>query len=137
MSVVARLPRHYRVDASADAILLSDFDGAISDDELEDYLREVDAIHRRRKLHAVIVDARTSTRPTSAQRARVGEWMRANERVFRTWTSSFAFVVLNPLVRGALTAIFWLSPAPVPTLFTGDIEEARRWSLEQLAHREG
>lgn len=38
----------------------------------------------------------------------------------------------SPIVRGALTAILWLSPLPQPHLVTASMAEAERWTLDKL-----
>ena len=71
------------------------------------------------------------TPPT--QRKRQAEWQREHERAIREYSLGTAFAISSALVRGDLTAIFWVQPLPNPYFIAVSLAEAERWALAQLA----
>lgn len=67
-----------------------------------------------RKAMVVIDSTRCDIRPDSMVRQVQSDWMKENTELLRVVSGGLAFVVQNDLLRGALTAILWAAPMPMP-----------------------
>ncbi len=115
------------------AVKVVEFVGVLDDAAFRSYLREYDALLARRERYAVVVDASRSGVIDSAQRKLQAEWMQQHDRELRLFCAGVAFVITNPLVRGALTAITWLSPLPMPSTVVDRRDAALAWCRERLS----
>jgi len=123
----------YSFDFSDPRIFRVTFDGPHTDAEFLDYLAESSRHARVRSGRAaVLIDARKGAAMNARQRKQQADWQRENERVLRENTAGTAFVVSNAVIRGLLTAIFWLQPLPHEHLVTQSMEEAERWCRARL-----
>ncbi len=123
----------YSFDQSDPRIFRVTFDGPHTDAEFVEYLAESSRHARiRTRRVAVLIDARKGAAMNARQRKQQADWQRVNDRVLRENTAGTAFVVSNSVVRGLLTAIFWLQPLPHEHLVTQSMEEAERWCRARL-----
>ncbi|HEU4534227.1 MAG TPA: hypothetical protein VFS00_08915, partial [Polyangiaceae bacterium] len=95
------------VDTSAAPLLRVRMVGSPSTEAFEAYLREMAALIRRGP-YASIYDARQSNVSRASHRKRQADWIRENLPVIRQNCAGVAFCASSPLVRGAITAVFWL-----------------------------
>ncbi len=126
----------YRIIDEFDPIRLLVQVSATTDENLREHLaaQSADLEHllatERRTL--IVIDASLGPRPTATQRKMRADWINTEaERLAKTCVG-VAFVVPSPLVRGALTAIFWVAQLPVPHTVHGSIEKALAWAIQQL-----
>jgi hypothetical protein len=124
------MPYSFHTD---DVVKVVEFVGALDDTEFRAYLRGNEGLLARRERYALVVDASRAATIDSAQRKLQAEWMLQHDRELRTFCVGIAFVITNPLVRGALTAISWLSPMPMPTTVTERREPAVAWCRARLS----
>lgn len=122
----------YTFQADAD-VKIVEFVGVLDDVAFRSYLDENDALLARRERYAIVVDASRSGVIDSAQRKLQAEWMLQHERELRLFCAGIAFVITNPLVRGALTAITWLSLPPMPSTVVNRRDTAVAWCREKLS----
>jgi hypothetical protein len=115
-----------------EAVKVVEFVGTLDDAAFRAYLADNDALLARRERYAIVVDATRAGVIDSAQRKLQSEWMLQHDRDLRTFCAGIAFVITNPLVRGALTAISWLSPMPMPSTVVEKREAAVVWCRERL-----
>ena len=123
------MPYSFQTD---DVLKLVEIVGTLDDATFRSYLQENDALLDRRERYAIVVDATRASVIDSAQRKLQAEWMQRRDRDLRTFCLGTAFVITNPLVRGALTAITWLSPLPMPSTVTDRRETAIAWCRARL-----
>lgn len=109
------------------------FSGEVTDEQFRAYLSALSALMARGGVRALVYDARLAAPAPASQRRMQAEWMKLNDAAVRRSTAGIAFVVPSALVRGALTAIFWLQPLACPHLVTASFEEAFRWARGKLA----
>lgn len=76
---------------------------------------------------AVLYDVPASGSMTASRRARVGDLLKENEKVLREITTGYAMVAPSRLVRGFLTAIFWVAPPPYPNKICATVDDAFKW----------
>lgn len=60
------------------------------------------------------------------------DWMKENTELLRMVTGSMAFVVPNGVLRGALTAVLWVSPLPMPVGLHENMELALDWAIAEV-----
>jgi hypothetical protein len=139
----------FELDVGPAQVLYNRLVGAQSDEQvaeaLEEYRRRLEVARKRRGKLVDILDIRHAEPPSPRQRRMQGEWNQANEALLRETLVGFTFIVSTVVMRGVITAVFWLKPLPVPhAVFTHRIE-AIDWALDQLdqagipvsgAHRE-
>jgi hypothetical protein len=123
------MPYTFQTDGE---VKIVEFVGVLDDAAFRSYLHENDALLARRERYAIVVDASRSGVIDSAQRKLQAEWMLQHERELRLFCAGIAFVITNPLVRGALTAITWLSPLPMPSIVVDRRESAISWCRQRL-----
>lgn len=95
-------------------------------------LQKVDElVIARREPYIMVTDARRMTSVPSADvRKAIAAWMQKNARGH---TSLGAVTILqSALVRGALTAVYWVFQPPNPQGIAADWTEAHAWSMKHL-----
>lgn len=121
------------IDLSRQPLFVVTFDGVSTDAEFRAYLDETTRIMITRKSPTVtIVDSRGSSRVPPSQRKMQADWINQYSNLLAKWSLGTAFVIDSPLVRGALTAIFWLQRLPMEYVVVGTRAEAERWAAERL-----
>lgn len=121
------------IDESRRPIVLVTFVGTASDAEFDNYLRGMtEQILARREKTVTILDALRSDQTSAAQRRRQAEWLKSHAEDLRRYSLGTAFVIRSALVRGALTAIFWMQPLDRPHTIVASLEEAETWGRDRL-----
>jgi hypothetical protein len=114
-------------------LIVVTFDGLASEREFDDYLAKMTTEVLERKQRSVtILDARTSGRAPASQRKKQAEWLKKHDALLRQYSLGSAFVITSPLVRGVLTAIFWLQPMATAYTVVGSLGEAETWAAARL-----
>ena len=76
-----------------------------------------------------ILDLTAAAPLTARQRAMQIEWSRQTDALFREVSLGIVFVVASAVVRGILTALFWIRRVPVPHAIVQDLDEAVSWAI--------
>ena len=121
------------VDESRHRLVLVTYPGTYSDDEFMQDLGRLERILARRVRIVTVFDATRMERPTAARRKQQAEWLSRWEPSLMQFTMLAVFVVPTPLVRGALTAVFWWSPPKFPHVLVATLDEAMRLAEKALA----
>lgn len=100
-----------------------------------DYSGLLEAIDRhviaRREPYVIVTDSRAMHGPPPADvRREISEWMKKNATGHTSLGS--VTIVGNALVRGALTALYWLFEPPNPQGVVGNWVEARDWAVRRF-----
>ncbi len=125
-----------RVDLNYFPLVLVSHEGVSTDDEFEAHLEVLrgSLTSKDASRRVLVIDATHAGLATPAtQRKRQAEWMKENEAHIRRLTIGCAFVIPSSVIRGFLTAIFWIQPLPCPHVVTSTLEEAFVWSEKRLA----
>ena len=103
------------------------------DDDLV-YMRECyEHIFRAPTRHALIVDTRNIVRvPDAGMRRQMKEFEDSNRPVISEKNIGSAIIIQNTLVRGAYTALRWISPQPAPNKAFPTMEAAARWCVQGI-----
>ena len=106
--------------------------GTVTSQRYEDYL--ANTVERLRQGHrfVAIMDIREGGAPNTEQRQRQAAWFREHEALLREVHLGVAFIVTSPLIRLALSAIFYFKPMPSPYFITSQPSEATLWAISRL-----
>jgi hypothetical protein len=101
----------------------------------EDYLGLLHAVDTkvvaRREPYVIITDAVNIGGPPPADvRKAISDWMKKNAEGHTSLGS--VTIIGSPLIRGALTALYWLFTPPNPQGVAGTWLDARDWSVQKL-----
>ena len=122
-----------KLDLSRRPLITVTFVGLATEAEFDEYLDEMTRMILERKEKTVtILDARASGRAPATPRKKQADWLKQHERELRRYSLGTAFVIDSPLVRGVLTAIFWVQPMATAYAIVGTLEEAERWAMARL-----
>jgi hypothetical protein len=119
------------VDEKHYPLVFIKFTGEPTLDEFRAYLGRLSQLLKRPGHRALVLEA--SYRANAFQRKLQAEWIKDNLETVKQKTAGMAFVIQSSLVRGALTAIFWIQPLPVPYVIVATREQAEAWARQQLA----
>lgn len=78
----------------------------------------------------LILDARDGKRPPPEVRRLQADWIEAHRELIAKTCLGMGFVIPDRMVRGALTAIFWVTRSPVPYKVHSTLKEALDHALE-------
>jgi hypothetical protein len=107
--------------------------GDYSDDELSEFLRVLEGVLQLPGRKACIIDLRKSTAGSAKHRKVQGEWIRDHEAQLARDFTAAAIVTDSAVIRGTVTAVFWIRPLPFPTKLCATIEDAQRWLAPYLS----
>jgi hypothetical protein len=101
----------------------------------QEYMDVLDAMSRQvESLHMPFVTVtdmrRVHSMPPADTRKQIADWMQTHAKTTRAVGA--VVIVDNPIMRGALTALYWLFTPPTPQAAVKDWREAHAWALEQL-----
>jgi hypothetical protein len=131
------MPPLYRVIDEFDPIRVLVQVSPTTDENLREHLDaqllEMQSNRGRTRKTVVVIDASLGTRPTPLQRKMQADWINEHRELLATTCLGVAFVIPSPLVRGALTAIFWIAQMPIPHTVHGSLASAIEWAGGRLA----
>jgi hypothetical protein len=108
----------------------------LSDEGFEYFIERYTAMVERRIGFATIVDSRgPTTAITAHQRKLLTDWFEITGELAREYHFGIAVLISNALIRGALKAVTWVAPVPVPITPFGSIVEAAPWIREIFAEQ--
>ena len=122
----------FRFDDSRFPLVVVTFSGSLGDDDFEAYLARMSGLLARRSKNVTLLDARAADSPSARQRAKQADWLKANRETLQQYSLGTVFVISSAMVRGALTAILWMSPMPAGHTVVGTLEEGEHWAYERM-----
>lgn len=78
--------------------------------------------------YVLLFDLSTTGLLTAVQRKKLAEHMSTHDGVIRKVVRGIAIIAPNPLIRGMVTAMFWLVPPPIPCHMCGSQADACTWA---------
>jgi hypothetical protein len=126
----------YTHDESAWPVVVACPVGESTDGDVEEYVRRHDALVARGEAHVVVMDSRQGKLMRPEHRKRLAAWIASHAAELRKCRMGLAFVSNSALVRGMLTATYWLSPPPYPYRTFSSLDEAMAWARSLLGPTE-
>ena len=100
----------------------------LSDAGFEHFINRYTEVVERRIPFATILDSRgLSTAITAQQRRRLTEWFVVTGPIAEKHHFGIAVLMSNAIIRGAMKAVTWIAPVPVPISPHGSIADAAPW----------
>jgi hypothetical protein len=126
-------PGRISFDDSLWPLLVVRFTGVPATAQVAAYLEQLTRYLERSEPYATLLDTRemTGTGPSEQRHLQV-EWMKRHEARLEALSLGCAFVVTSPLVRLAVSVVFFLKPTRRPYLVTGNLPEAAAWTASIL-----
>jgi hypothetical protein len=120
------------IERQLSPVIIVRWPAELSSDEVRAHFEEVRAILRDGR-RAFVIDMRAA-KPASAslRKLAASDLYEIFADLGRMYIAGVAHVIDSPIVQGLLTAVYWLSPPPFPTLNTRDEHEAVSWAHETL-----
>jgi hypothetical protein len=130
--VAAKIVREFggiRIETIDWPIILMEFpEDRVADAEFHrslEYIEQLmrESITNREKSYQITDITRLREMPPASQRKYASEFVKRVEHVSKLASLGTASVTPSSILRGILTAIFWLSPPPTPTVFVATRNE--------------
>ncbi len=98
------------------------------------YMRECyERVFAAGNRHALIVDTTKIARvPQATMRRQLKEFEDSKRPIIRKKNIGSAIIIQSAIVRGAYTALRWISPQPAPNKAFSTMEAAARWCVEGI-----
>jgi hypothetical protein len=128
-----------RVTTTDWPILLTDFpSGAVPDDALYSVLAHLEAsmkeaLARRERLFFITDLTRMRQMTPARQRQLTGSWMKQTADLAKASSVGHATVTPSAILRGIITAVYWIQPSPKPSFSVSTVHEAMLKGIEMLA----
>jgi hypothetical protein len=108
----------------------------LSDEGFEYFIERYTGVVERRIPFATILDSRgLTTAITAHQRKRLTEWFDVTGDLAGEHHFGIAVLISNAIIRGALKAVTWVKPIPVPISPFGSIADAAPWVHQIFAEQ--
>jgi hypothetical protein len=119
-------------DASDWPIVVCVQEGEFSMEDAEAQISSYEEALARRAPHVVIIDARRARVIVPATRKRFAQWVKGREVDLASYRLGTVTITSSPVVRGVLSAIYWVSPPPYPHTVVASRADAERQAHEWL-----
>ncbi len=127
---------HAWLSELAPGLYAQTFPQALSDDELAVFLEALESlVAAQRTPFAWVVMADALMQSSAKQRKAFAEAEKRMREQDRTLCAGTAFVLTSAIARGAVTAVYWLSPPVYPYAICKTFEDARAWAVTKLEAR--
>ncbi len=107
--------------------------GTTRDEDIDYLTLAYRPVHAAPTRHALIVDTSTIvTIPDARLRRRLRDFEADNRDIIKKTNICSGIVISNTLVRGAYTALRWISPPTTPSQAFPTVRTAAQWCIEAL-----
>lgn len=108
--------------------------GESSDDDIHAYTGRLGELLRKQERHVLIVDATGGKSLKGTHRQMVAEWNKRNATELSRYRAGLVLVTPSAVLRGMITAVYWIHPAPFPYKAVDTLESAYAWANRQLGN---
>lgn len=106
--------------------------GESTDDDLRAYTGRLSELLAREQRHVLIVDASGAKTLKGTHRQMVAEWNKANAEKLAKYRVGLVLVTRSAVLRGMITAVYWVFTPPFPYKAVDSIDSAFVWARERL-----
>jgi hypothetical protein len=124
------------LDDTAFPLLLVRFGPDWTQQEFDGYLGWYLARLRRRQRLAIVFDATQARAPSAVERRQQADFLREHEALLKLHCVGAAFAISSTVIRGALTAIFWIQPPVYEHTVVSTVAEGTSWARKRLGARQ-
>ncbi|MGB8331804.1 MAG: hypothetical protein WCE62_16880 [Polyangiales bacterium] len=120
-------------DVSMWPLILVSMPATLGLDDIEYLQQSYEYVFAAPNRHALIVDTTTlESIPDATFRRRMKDFEDGRRAIIREKNIGSAIVLSNSLVRGAYTALRWISPQPAPNKAFANLRDAARWCIDGI-----
>jgi uncharacterized protein YejL (UPF0352 family) len=116
-----------QIDRETLPLLRLRYVGEYSDAELAMFLRKLDAVLELPGKKVCLIDLSGAAAGSATQRQMQASWIGRQEKVLAKEFAAAAIVTDSAIIRGTVTAVFWIRPLPFPTRVTSTVQSAEEW----------
>ena len=114
-------------------LVITSIRGPVLDRDLDHIFERFEEVYAKKSSFVVLSDLRqVSAVPEAPTRRRIAEWSKAQEDRTRAYHLGTAMIVRSAVVRGALTAVNWLTRPITPQPVYTDPRDGAEWCLATL-----
>lgn len=103
-----------------------------TEEQLDRVLADLSVELRRGSPYVLLFDLTRAEMPNAMQRQKLTAHIRDNAPRIKRWIRGVGVVLASPVVRGVVTAIFWVAPPEAPYRFFATRVEAADWASSLL-----
>lgn len=122
----------WEVDTSRWPIVIHAVDGALTDQELEAYLREATLVLERGEKHVAIMDGTKASWVSARVRNSARTFQQTNRELLGRVCIGTVYVVPSAVLRFVVMTILLVGQLPMPYFVCETREEAIAWAEERL-----
>lgn len=124
-----------RLDVSQFPVVVTTLVDAMEEAELSSYLDDFLAktVAKRQPFVSIVDATQLHAMPSARARRTIADWENRHAEEGSRYNLGVAVISESALIRGAMTALQWLSPPRVPTVFVPTMEKAYAFAGERLA----
>ncbi len=128
-----KLFKHDWLDQSDMPLIRLTYPPNATDEEISDFYNQlIRWYHTVDSGVAWVIDCSSVKRATPRQRKIISESEKQMVSQTAQYNVGTAIIISNSLVRGFVTAVYWISGPKYPYKFFSDIEEATHWANQKL-----
>lgn len=121
------------IDKSEWPVLLVHWPAELNFSDLDLHFEEITALATKGEKIAIVIDMTWSGTPSASQRQYAAKRLKETYARAGRNIAGTAHVITSALVRGVLTAVYWLSPPPFQMTVVATRAEAIDWARRLLA----
>lgn len=125
------------IDVQHFPLVLIRLTGTLADDEFRKYLDDVARLVDRAAPFVTLTDTRRSPPPSARQRRMANELIERERETTQRWLIAMGLVIDHALIRGAISAINWVTKPAVPMETYPEPERVHAWLDERYRERTG
>ncbi|MBE2250106.1 MAG: hypothetical protein IAE78_11200 [Myxococcus sp.] len=122
----------WTIDTSQWPITVHAVEGSLSDEALDEYLREATALLEARGPYVAIMDASRIGGVSASMRARIVQWQREHRALVNEKCLGVVYVLSSPLLRFVTMTILLVTGLEVPYQVCATRAEAEVWARRRL-----
>lgn len=122
-----------KVDASAWPIAVFTVEGNVTDEQIDELMRQGTELLMRAEKYATVMDASRIGQVSAYTRSRSTEWQRRYRAELKQHCVGTAYVIPSPLVRFIAMTVLMVTQLPMPYTVVATEAEARAWAEKKLA----
>lgn len=116
-----------QIDRAALPLLRITYIDDYPDAELKRFLGELEGVLALPGRKVGLIDLTRAVVGTAKQRQMHAQWIEKYEGQLQKQFTAAAIVTDSALIRGSITAVFWIRPLPLPTHVAATVAQAQVW----------
>ncbi len=125
---------NWNIDEADWPLVVITMDGQFEDSEMDGFFEAMVALFRRGQSFSAVIDASRFQNPSVRHRMQMRSFMVENREYTKQNCVGVAYVIVSPVIRMFLRAVFLLQKPSAETRITESMVEAREWAQARTQH---